>query len=177
MLLSLDVEKSADRYEGQSESKYLRMLKSFPPGIMGMALGLCGGASIYLEFANIQKEGIIRLLSIILYQFHNAFAAFLLILFSLRMFVDLKKVKQEISTVNIIPPYASGQMAILFITGRVIIYMFGLEVAQVFVYIFAGVQMVLMLGFFYCCYQTSTYPEPFWNPPTVNLPLSFSLFL
>jgi tellurite resistance protein TehA-like permease len=146
--------------------RYCLMLSSFPPGIMGMALGMCGGASIYLEFVNMNPT--IKPVAEAFYEFHNVAAVALLTLFIMRMFADVKKVKKELYLVDVIPPYASGQMAALFVTARALFYVAGSSGAQIVVYIWALVQLLLMFGFFYRCYQTSTYPEPFWNPPTVK---------
>ena len=44
--------------------------------------------------------------------------------------------------------------------------------AEVGIYLAAVLQFIVMIVFFETCYRTSTYPEPFWFPPTVSLAMT-----
>ena len=67
--------------------------------------------------------------------------------------------------------YGAWEMVLAFLASRLVV----LEsegAARVLVVLAQCVQLLLLCWFLLVCWRTRTEPEPFWNPPTVNVAVS-----
>jgi tellurite resistance protein TehA-like permease len=135
-----------------------------PPPPLGFSLALCGAANVIYEllgnaswFPEVIREAI-----------ENAYTwlAFVLAFsYFLRALMYWKVLQRDLSMPKIIPNYAAGQMALLFLALRLLGQS---NASDISVYALSAVQLILLALFLQRCWATSTLPEPFWNPPTVN---------
>jgi len=135
----------------------------FPPSTLGFALALCGAASVAQELMGNSfwfvalNDGVQKI--------YTWLALLLTIVYSSRALVYWHVLLHDLAMPNIIPNYAAGQMALLFLT----LHLLGPgDAAYICVYILSVAQLIIMALFLQRCWVTGMLPEPFWNPPTVN---------
>ena len=132
-------------------------LVQLPPATNGMALGLCGAASVLLELGADERAALCVMIP----------ATALWILFSLRMLAAPGQAREELAMPPACSAYGAWQMVFLFIAARVVAGM-SLAAAGAMVFLGALLQALILAAFLRACWRTRTAPEPFWNPPTVN---------
>ena len=70
-----------------------------------------------------------------------------------------------------IASYGAWQMVWQFLSLR-LVYLASPTAARVLVAVGQALQLGLLVWFLAACWRTRTAPEPFWNPPTVNVAVS-----
>lgn len=135
-----------------------------PPPTLGFSLALCGAANVIHEllgssswFPKVVREAIESA--------YTWLAFCLFFAYSLRAIIHWRIAIRDLSTPKVIPNYAAGQMALLFLTLRLLGTS---DASAIGVYALSTVQLILLVLFLQRCWTTSTLPEPFWNPPTIN---------
>jgi hypothetical protein len=138
------------------------LLESMPVGTNGIALGLCGLSGILREY---KYESMV---------WDNFFyivmgaAATLFVLFTARCFVSTRAaLAEELNNPRLLFAYGAYQMTYLFILQRLVNLVLP-HVVKPGIYVGAAAQAVLIVAFFVACFRRRCYPEPLWNPPTVN---------
>lgn len=140
-----------------------------PPGTKGMALGWCGVGSILLEIApsNSPQSRSLPFVSVAVPTV-TALAGALLLAFSVRCaLAGRARVAIELASVEVVPAYAAGVMASLFVVSRGFGH-WAAELAQILAYFLSCAQFILCVHFLMLCRARGRLPEPFWNPPTVG---------
>ena len=132
----------------------------FPPSTLGFALALCGAANVIRELISNSSW-----LSEAVQKTYIWLALGLIVVNTLRSLAYWRAFLQDISTPNVIPNYAAGQMALLFLASRLL---GPSDAAFACVYALSVVQLLMLALFLQRCWVNFTLPEPFWNPPTVN---------
>ena len=137
-----------------------------PSATAGIALGLCGAGSILSELHRLwggPADGGTLVLT------WMAAAAWLP--FSLSRLCRRRVLAAELRVPSQIASYGAWQMVWQFLSLR-LVYLASPTAARVLVAVGQALQLGLLVWFLAACWSTRTAPEPFWNPPTVNVAVS-----
>ena len=91
--------------------------------------------------------------------------------FSLSRLCRRRVLAAELRVPSQIASYGAWQMVWQFLSLR-LVYLASPTAARVLVAVGQALQLGLLGWFLAACWRTRTAPEPFWNPPTVNVAVS-----
>ena len=137
-----------------------------PSATAGIALGLCGSGSILFELHRLwggPADGGTLVLT--------GMAAAAWLPFSLSRLCCRRILAAEMLVPSQIASYGAWQMVWQFLSLR-LVYLASPTAARVLVAVGQALQFGLLVWFLAACRRTRTAPEPFWNPPTVNVAVS-----
>ena len=137
-----------------------------PSATAGIALGLCGSGSILSELHRLwggPADGGTLVLT--------GMAAAAWLPFSLSRLCCRRILAAEMLVPSQIASYGAWQMVWQFLSLR-LVYLASPTAARVLVAVGQALQFGLLVWFLAACRRTRTAPEPFWNPPTVNVAVS-----
>mmetsp|Transcript_11010 Transcript_11010/g.12581 ORF Transcript_11010/g.12581 Transcript_11010/m.12581 type:complete len:421 (+) Transcript_11010:439-1701(+) len=147
------------------------LVRHVPPGINGLSLGLIGLGSIFFEFEyEIQHDTFnINYIIQILAWCSVCLGGTIFFFFCMRIVIHPQFALLELKVPVSISAYGAWHVVYLFVCARLIHERFrAYSAASILWYIGAILQVILISVFFHACWKTKTYPEPFWNPPTIN---------
>lgn len=141
------------------------ILESLPVGTNGIALGLCGLSGIAREWKQDFFDN-----TLTFYGFTGVAGA-LWLLFTARCVFAAPRAQlvEELGNPRVLFAYGAYQMTYLFVLARFLAHPNILPQSLVpGACVGAVAQLLLLIAFFVACYRKRCYPEPLWNPPTVN---------
>ena len=136
-----------------------------PSATAGIALGLCGVGSILTEFHSwgswVEDASLV----------FTSLAAVVWLIFTSTRLLHPRLVVHELRLPAQVASYGAWQMVLLFLASR-LVRRASPEAARALIALGGAIQLGLLTWFVYVCWRTGTEPEPFWNPPTVNVAVS-----
>mmetsp|Transcript_11689 Transcript_11689/g.17469 ORF Transcript_11689/g.17469 Transcript_11689/m.17469 type:complete len:401 (-) Transcript_11689:283-1485(-) len=130
------------------------------PGINGLALGVSGAAGILLEW-NIVGKVVPMVLMVC--------SATVWFSFTLQRLWRWHMIQIDFQKPQTISPWGAWQMTFLFCWIRLVAPTSGRTLNSFGPWLGALLQMIIMILFLRLCFKQNIWPEPLYNPPTINI--------